>query len=52
MVAKAIVPDYALSNHTASLGLTFDAGSSLPDQYRGASDSMDHGTVSRAAATK
>ena len=28
MVAKATVPDYALGNHTASLGLTFDAGSS------------------------
>jgi glucose/arabinose dehydrogenase len=30
LVAKAIVPDYALGNHTASLGLTFAAGTLLP----------------------
>jgi glucose/arabinose dehydrogenase len=35
MVAKAIVPDYAPGNHTASLGLTFDSGSSLPEPYHG-----------------
>jgi glucose/arabinose dehydrogenase len=26
LVAKAVVPDYALGAHTASLGLVFDAG--------------------------
>jgi glucose/arabinose dehydrogenase len=31
--AKAIVPDYALGNHTASLGLTFAAGTLLPERY-------------------
>jgi glucose/arabinose dehydrogenase len=47
MVAKAIVPDYALGNHTASLGLTFDAGSSLPDQYRGGAFIGQHGSWNR-----
>src|SRR5690606_31616452 len=30
LVAKAIVPDYALGPHTASLGITFARGSKLP----------------------
>jgi glucose/arabinose dehydrogenase len=30
MVAQALVPDYALGAHTASLGLAFSAGSKLP----------------------
>jgi glucose/arabinose dehydrogenase len=30
MVAKAIVPDYVLGAHTASLGLTFSEGAKLP----------------------
>jgi glucose/arabinose dehydrogenase len=30
MVAKAIVPDYALGAHTASLGLAFSEGAKLP----------------------
>jgi glucose/arabinose dehydrogenase len=47
MVAKAIVPDYALGNHTASLGLTFDIGSSLPDQYRGGAFVGQHGSWNR-----
>ena len=29
-MAKAIVPDYALGPHTASLGITFARGSKLP----------------------
>ena len=47
MVAKAIVPDYALGNHTASLGLTFDTGSSLPDPYRGGAFIGQHGSWNR-----
>ena len=47
MVAKAIVPDYALGNHTASLGLTFDAGSVLPDSYRGGVFIGQHGSWNR-----
>jgi glucose/arabinose dehydrogenase len=30
LVAKAIVPDYALGAHTASLGLAYSSGNSLP----------------------
>jgi len=33
LVAKAIPPDYALGSHTASLGLAFSRGSSLPDRF-------------------
>ena len=33
LVAKAIVPDYALGPHTASLGLASSAGSALPPAY-------------------
>jgi glucose/arabinose dehydrogenase len=47
MVAKAIVPDYALGNHTASLGLTFDQGSALPEQYRGGAFIGQHGSWNR-----
>jgi glucose/arabinose dehydrogenase len=47
MVAKAIVPDYALGNHTASLGLAFDAGSKLPQQYRGGAFIGQHGSWNR-----
>ncbi|MES2662667.1 MAG: sorbosone dehydrogenase family protein [Pseudomonadota bacterium] len=36
LVAKAIVPDYSLGAHTASLGLTFYEGSLLPQYSRGA----------------
>src|SRR5215475_10153586 len=46
-VAKAIVPDYALGNHTASLGLTFDIGSSLPEPYRGGAFIGQHGSWNR-----
>ena len=35
LVAKAIVPDYALGAHTASLGLAFYDGKLLPQRYRG-----------------
>jgi glucose/arabinose dehydrogenase len=47
MVAKAIVPDYALGNHTASLGFTFDTGSSLPVPYRGGAFIGQHGSWNR-----
>jgi glucose/arabinose dehydrogenase len=47
MVAKATVPDYALGNHTASLGLTFDTGSLLPEPYRGGAFVGQHGSWNR-----
>ncbi len=34
LVAKAIKPDYALGNHTASLELAFSTGAFLPERYR------------------
>lgn len=33
LVAQAIVPDYALSSHVASLGLVFTPGSAMPERY-------------------
>lgn len=33
LVAKAIVPDYALGSHTASLGLAWSQGANLPTQF-------------------
>lgn len=47
LVAKAIVPDYALSSHVAPLGLAFDTGSGLPDRYRGGAFVGDHGSWDR-----
>jgi glucose/arabinose dehydrogenase len=47
LVAKAIVPDYALGPHTASLGLAYSAGNTLPDRF---SDGMfvgQHGSWNR-----
>ncbi len=34
LVAKAIVPDYALGNHVAPLGLTFAGVNRMPDQFK------------------
>jgi glucose/arabinose dehydrogenase len=36
LVASAVVPDYALGPHTASLGMTFSTGSTLPRFAHGA----------------
>jgi glucose/arabinose dehydrogenase len=47
LVAKAIVPDYALGNHTASLGLTFSEGTALPDRYRDGVFIGQHGSWNR-----
>jgi glucose/arabinose dehydrogenase len=47
LVAKAIVPDYALGNHTASLGLTFSQGSLLPERYRSGAFIGQHGSWNR-----
>ena len=47
MVAKAIVPDYALGNHTASLGLTFSGGTLLPETYREGAFIGQHGSWNR-----
>lgn len=47
LVARAIVPDYALSSHVAPLGMIFYTGSSLPPQYRGGAFVSEHGSWDR-----
>ncbi|MBV9527651.1 sorbosone dehydrogenase family protein [Sphingomonas sp.] len=47
LVAKAVVPDYALGSHVAALGLTFYSGSLLPAQYRGGAFIGEHGSWDR-----
>jgi glucose/arabinose dehydrogenase len=47
MVAKATAPDYALGNHTASLGLTFSEGTLLPEQLRNGAFIGQHGSWNR-----
>jgi glucose/arabinose dehydrogenase len=47
LVAQAIVPDYALGNHTASLGLTFSKGTFLPEQLRDGAFVGQHGSWNR-----
>src|SRR4051812_44088754 len=47
LVAKAIVPDYALGAHTASLGLTFNTGKLFPDAMAGGAFIGQHGSWNR-----
>ncbi|HEX7829476.1 MAG TPA: sorbosone dehydrogenase family protein [Thermoanaerobaculia bacterium] len=47
LVAKALVPDYALGPHTGSLGLTFSSGTALPAQYRNGAFIGQHGSWNR-----
>ncbi|WP_035674996.1 PQQ-dependent sugar dehydrogenase [Bradyrhizobium liaoningense] len=47
LVAKAIVPDYALSSHVAPLGLAFNTGTGLPAAYRGGAFVGEHGSWNR-----
>jgi glucose/arabinose dehydrogenase len=47
MVAKAIVPDYALGNHVAPLGLAFARGELLPAAYREGAFIGEHGSWNR-----
>ncbi|HVT36814.1 MAG TPA: sorbosone dehydrogenase family protein [Nevskiaceae bacterium] len=47
LVAQAVVPDYALGPHTASLGLTFYSGTLLPQHYRGGAFVGQHGSWNR-----
>jgi glucose/arabinose dehydrogenase len=47
MVAKAVVPDYALGNHVAPLGLTFAQGNLLPEQFRTGAFIGEHGSWNR-----
>ena len=48
LVARAVVPDYALGPHTASLGLAFaDGAGSLPAQFRDGALVGQHGSWNR-----
>ena len=48
LVARAVVPDYALGPHTASLGLAFaDGAASLPAQFRDGALVGQHGSWNR-----
>lgn len=47
LVASAIVPDYALGPHTASLGLVFYQGKLLPPQYAQGAFIGQHGSWNR-----
>jgi len=47
LVEKALVPDYALGSHTASLGLVFYRGDLFPLRYRGGAFVGQHGSWNR-----
>ena len=47
LVAKAIVPDYALSSHVAPLGVAMYNGTELPPNYRGGAFVSEHGSWDR-----
>ena len=47
LVAKAIVPDYAMGNHVAALGLVFSAGANLGDRFSEGAFVGEHGSWNR-----
>jgi glucose/arabinose dehydrogenase len=47
LVAKAVVPDYALGPHTASLGLVFNEGTLFPPHFRNGAFIGQHGSWNR-----
>ena len=47
MVARALVPDYALGAHTASLGLAWARGTALPARFDGGLFVGQHGSWNR-----
>ena len=47
LVEKAIVPDYALGPHTASLGLVYAKGTTLPSRFEGGMFVGQHGSWNR-----
>lgn len=48
---KITVPDVLLQAHSASLGLTFYAGSNFPAEYRGDAFAAEHGSWNRSKRT-
>jgi glucose/arabinose dehydrogenase len=51
LVASALVPDYALGPHTASLGLAFYGGGPLGPRYAGGAFIGQHGSWNRRPAS-
>jgi hypothetical protein len=47
LVENALIPDYALGSHTASLGLTFAEGAKLGPQFRKGAFVGQHGSWNR-----
>jgi len=47
LVAKAIMPDYALSSHVAPLGMAFDTADALGAKYKGGAFVGEHGSWNR-----
>jgi glucose/arabinose dehydrogenase len=47
MVKRAAVPDYALGNHVAPLGLAFASGTLLPERFRNGAFVGEHGSWNR-----
>jgi glucose/arabinose dehydrogenase len=48
LVAKAVIPDYPLGAHTASLGLVFNRGDLFPASYRGGAFIAQRGSWNRS----
>ena len=48
LVAKAIIPDYALGPHTACLGLVQSRGNSLPERFKNGMFISQHGSWNRS----
>jgi len=48
LVAKAVVPDFALGSHVAPLGIVFYQGTSFPRKYRGGAFVGMHGSWNRS----
>jgi glucose/arabinose dehydrogenase len=48
LVAKAIVPDYAIGSHVAPLGLWFSEKNALPAKYQGGAFISEHGSWDRS----
>ena len=47
LVAKAVIPDYALGNHMAPLGLEFSSGTLFPERYKNGAFIGEHGSWNR-----
>jgi glucose/arabinose dehydrogenase len=48
LVARAVVPDYAIGSHTGSLGMTFAAGGRFPAAFANGAFIGQHGSWNRA----